>query len=158
MTLILVATADGELRAALRDALQREGYTVTGVDDGRRALNALVSSSRPAIALLDDGLPIFDALQLLRYLRLLPADSPRHPVVLLAGGYDVVRALVEAGYDPVAVRVLLKPFTLDALLAAVGHAASRLDEEAERAEGATPPERRVDTGPFDDPPRYATGR
>ncbi len=155
MPLVLVATADGELRGALRDALQREGYTVTGVDDGRRALSALVSCSRPAVALLDDALPIFDGLQLLRYLRMLPADSPRHPVVLLADSYDVVRALVESRHDPAAVRVVLKPFALDTLLAAVEYAVSRLGEEDERAGGASPPERRVDRGSCDDPPRHA---
>lgn len=158
MGLVLVATADGELRAALRDALQREGYTVAGVDDGRRALNALVTCSRPAIALLDDALPIFGGLQLLRYLRLLPADTPRHPVVLLADGYDVVRSLVEDGLDPAAVRVVLKPFTLDTLLDAVEYAASRLGEEDERTGHASPPPRRTDTGSLDDPPRFEPPR
>ncbi len=158
MSLVLVATADGELRAALRDALQREGYTVAGVDDGRRALNALVSCSRPAVALLDDALPIFDGIQLLRYLRLLPADSPRHPVVLLAERFGVVRSLVDAGYDPAAVRVVLKPFTLETLLEAVDYAASRLTDEGEPAGEAAPPERRMDSGAFDDPPRFSQGR
>src|SRR5690242_15037815 len=118
MALVLVATADGELRATLRDALQRQGYTVAGADDGRRALNALVTSSRPVVGLLDDALPIFGGLQLLSYMRLLPGDCPHHAIVLLAGNFGVVRALVDAGHDPAAVRVVLKPFALDTLLEA----------------------------------------
>jgi CheY-like chemotaxis protein len=158
MALVLVATADGDLRAALRAALQRRGYTVAGADDGRRALNALVTSTRPVVGLLDDALPIFGGLQLLSYLRLLPGDCPHHAIVLLASNYGVVRALVEAGHDSSSVRVVLKPFALDSLLDAVDYAAGRLEGNRGRVNGTASPERRADAGLFDEPPFHASDR
>jgi DNA-binding NtrC family response regulator len=125
MAVVLVASADADLRSQLRRALQREGHTVMGADDGRAALNTLVASSRPLVAVIDEHLPIFDGMQLLGYLRLLAPDAPHHRAVLLADDLHLARALVEAGHQPAQVRLIRRPFAMESLLDAIESAAAR---------------------------------
>jgi len=58
---ILIVEDDGDVRAALSELLEAEGFSVEGVPDGREALTRLRTAAvRPAVILLDLMMPGMD--------------------------------------------------------------------------------------------------
>ena len=57
---ILVVEDDKDLRESLCEALELEGYTAVGVENGRAALAHLATGARPCVILLDLMMPIMD--------------------------------------------------------------------------------------------------
>ncbi|WP_171161615.1 response regulator transcription factor [Streptomyces sp. I05A-00742] len=112
MTRILVVEDDPDLALALRVLLTRTGYAVIPADDGREALR-LLFAERPALVILDIGLPELDGWEVLERTR----DLSDLPVLLLTARgaeTDRVRGLRSGADD-----YLPKPFGNDELLARV---------------------------------------
>jgi two-component system OmpR family response regulator len=109
---ILVVDDDAEIRNLLRDYLQKQGYRVTAVADGR-GLRAAVDGSRPDVIILDLMLPGEDGLTLCRDLR---ARSDVPIIMLTARGDETDRIVgLELGADD----YVAKPFNPRELLARV---------------------------------------
>jgi DNA-binding response OmpR family regulator len=115
---VLVVEDDPDLARALELELGHAGYTVRVVGDGPAALR-LEAEWKPELVLLDLGLPSLDGFDVCRRLR----GATRAPVVILTARdavADRVRGL-DAGADD----YVVKPFSLDELLARVRAALRR---------------------------------
>jgi two-component system OmpR family response regulator len=109
---ILVVDDDAEIRALLREYLQKQGYRVTALADGK-ALRSAVETSRPDVIVLDLMMPGEDGLSLCRGLR---AHSDVPIIMLTARGEETDRIVgLEMGADD----YLAKPFSPRELLARV---------------------------------------
>jgi two-component system OmpR family response regulator len=109
---ILVVDDDAEIRALLREYLQKQGYRVTAVADGK-ALRAAVETSQPDAIVLDLMMPGEDGLSLCRGLR---ARSDVPIIMLTARGDETERIVgLEMGADD----YLAKPFSPRELLARI---------------------------------------
>ena len=106
---VAVVDDDQRIRAALRRALQIEGYSVL---EGRDGLEGEALAGRADVMVLDATMPNLGGFELCRRLR---AAGSRLPILLLtARGSTVDRVEgLEAGADD----YLAKPFALDELLA-----------------------------------------
>ena len=109
--LVLVVEDDGAVRRSLERALPLHGFRVRAVGDGLAALSAL-GQERPALVVLDVGLPGPDGLRITARLR---ADGDPVPVLLLTAR-DAVMDRV-AGFEACADDYLTKPFALEELVA-----------------------------------------
>ena len=65
---ILIAEDDGELRTLFTHVLMRNGYDVTGVDNGQKALEAIRQEYYDLI-ISDIMMPVMDGFELVRELR-----------------------------------------------------------------------------------------
>jgi len=104
MQRVVVADDNPAMTAALKVVLQIWGWDVLVAHDGLTAVQA-ICASRPALALIDIGLPDLDGLEVARVLRAQGA-APRLMVAL--SGYGEERDLLasrQAGFD----RHLVKP-------------------------------------------------
>jgi CheY-like chemotaxis protein len=110
---VVVADDDAEMRAMVAAMLQGYmGAEVVGAEDGEHALRVL-GGVAARVLLLDMQMPVLDGPSTLRALRADPAHRHLPVVAMSAASYeDAARA---AGCDD----FLRKPFTMDALLAAV---------------------------------------
>ena len=84
---ILVVEDDPVLGPMLRKILQKDGFDVTVVSDGRRALPALGSGSYDA-AILDVMLPGIDGIAILQRLRNSDERHGQLPVLMLTAKTD----------------------------------------------------------------------
>ena len=110
---ILVVDDDAEIRSLLSEYLQKNGYRVTAVADGKGMWAALDSGPRPDIVVLDLMLPGDDGLTLCRNLR---ARSELPVIMLTARGEETDRIVgLEMGADD----YLAKPVNPRELLARV---------------------------------------
>ena len=116
MTRVLVADDDQDVRAALRVALEAEGYEVETVPNGERAMHA--HEQRPADVLITDlFMPERDGFETVKYCR---ERSPDMRIVVISGWKlkqraDHLAVALHAGADV----ILRKPFTPDELLDAL---------------------------------------
>jgi two-component system OmpR family response regulator len=109
---ILVVDDDTEIRSLLREYLQKQGYRVTAVADGR-GLRAAMANSHPDLVILDLMLPGEDGLTLCRELR---ARSEVPVIMLTARGEETDRIVgLELGADD----YVAKPFSPRELLARI---------------------------------------
>jgi DNA-binding response OmpR family regulator len=109
---ILVVDDDEDIRILLRELLQRAGYDVDDVEDGRTALRRLYAAP-PALVVLDVTMPGLDGYQTLERIR----DVSDVPVLVLTARtqeLEKVRGLSAGADDYVA-----KPFGRQELLARV---------------------------------------
>lgn len=112
------------MRVALRDALQSAGYRVMEASHGEEGL-ARVREERPDLVLLDVMMPRLDGFALCAELRRIGVTSP----VLMLTAKGRVEDRVE-GLDSGADDYLVKPFSLDELLARVRALLRRADPGA----------------------------
>jgi two-component system response regulator QseB len=110
---ILLVEDDALLGGGIRDALDREQFSVEWVTGGREAAAALHATSFDLV-ILDLGLPGKDGLEVLRELR---ARGDKTPVLVLSAR-DAPSQRVH-GLDTGADDYLVKPFDLDELFARV---------------------------------------
>lgn len=109
---MLVVDDDAEIRSLLREYLQKNGYRVTAVGDGRAMWTAL-EAGRVDLIVLDLMLPGDDGLTLCRDLR---ARSAVPVIMLTARGEETDRIVgLEIGADD----YLAKPFSPRELLARI---------------------------------------
>lgn len=110
---ILVAEDDAPIRQALTDTLEEAGYSVLAAEDGRRALELLLTREVD-LALLDVNMPGLTGFQLLK---IMSKECPGIPsIILTAHGeeHDRVKGL-ELGADD----YVVKPFSIAELLARI---------------------------------------
>ncbi len=113
---ILVVDDDHDLRESLRDILEAEGFMTIGASNGEEAIDILYNGmqSRPYAILLDLMMPKmtgFDLFERLRRDRALQSI----PVVRMTAFRTLVK---KGGKSP----VLLKPFKIEGVLAAIRRA------------------------------------
>jgi len=110
---IAVVEDEATQRDLLVDYLARQGFRVTGLDGGR-GLRQLVERDRPALVLLDIGLPGEDGFALARWLR---EGSGNIGIIMVTAATDTIDRVVglETGADD----YIAKPFEPRELLARV---------------------------------------
>jgi two-component system response regulator MprA len=108
---VLVVDDDPELRAALTRALRLDGYDVTAVSNGLKALEAM-PDVEPDVVVLDLMMPYVGGLEVCRRLR---AKGDRTPILVLTARDEVGDRV--AGLDAGADDYLVKPFALEELRA-----------------------------------------
>ena len=106
---ILVVEDDPTIRTLIADVLVEEGYEVVGAEDGARAL-ALLDEQPAALILLDLYMPNVNGWEFLKALR--RREDGAIPVIICSA---VAPKQLPAGVAA----ALRKPFSLDALVAAV---------------------------------------
>jgi two-component system response regulator MprA len=107
--IVLVIEDDLDIRDAIQEILQDEGYSVFTADNGVVALDVLSRIPRPGLVLLDLMMPEMDGHQFLEVLRADPRFTSM-PVVVVSAGITVVPSI--AGY-------IRKPFDTEVLLKTV---------------------------------------
>jgi DNA-binding NtrC family response regulator len=113
---ILVVDDEKLIRWSISERLQRDGYEVVSAESGEAALD-LVGGSPPDVMLLDVRLPGIDGVQTLQRALGLHPELP----VLMMSAHSTVDVAVEAMKHG-AIDFLVKPFQLNALVAAVERA------------------------------------
>lgn len=110
---LLLTEDEQALSKALKAILERAGYTVDAVNDGKAALDCLDTGSYDG-AVLDIMMPVLDGLEVLRQLR---ARGDLLPVLLLTAKAETDDKV--QGLDSGANDYLTKPFAVRELLARV---------------------------------------
>jgi len=117
---ILVVDDDPVVLKLVARVLRRAGAAVTAVSSGREAIRAIADGeARPSILLSDIDMPGMNGIELAARIRSLRPDV----VILLMTGNPDSAAAARAHPDQV-VGVLLKPITVEDLLAEVRNAAT----------------------------------
>jgi signal transduction histidine kinase/ActR/RegA family two-component response regulator len=117
---IVVVEDNADVRESLRHALELEGHEVHDASDGPLGV-AVILRLCPDVALIDIGLPGFDGYQVARRVRASATGKSVHLVALTGYGQpEDRRHALEAGFDT----HVVKPVSLDALLAAIDAVAS----------------------------------
>jgi CheY-like chemotaxis protein len=111
---VLLVEDDDEIREALTDVLEQQGYLVEGARNGREALDLLHDHEAPRVILLDLMMPVMDGWQF-RHAQLEDPLIARIPVVVLSA----VANLRSRGADLHAAECLAKPVDVSYLLEAV---------------------------------------
>jgi len=110
---IVVAEDDPAVRNAVQRVFELEGYSVVVTKDGVAALDAILTTSPDAVV-MDVMMPFLDGSSVCRELR---RRANRTPVLLLTARHEVGDRV--AGLDAGADDYLVKPFSIDELLARV---------------------------------------
>lgn len=110
-TLVLIVEDDVDLCRLLSDGLEEEGYEVLVAASGRQALD-LSAARRPALMVIDIGLPDTDGRDLLQALRSAGVGAPVLFLTALAALPDRLLGFSVGGDD-----YLTKPFNFDELAA-----------------------------------------
>lgn len=116
---VLIVEDKESLRAMLRHALEREGYSVIEANDQVSAEFAL-QQRRPALVLSDLRLPVGDGMGVLTAAKAADPDLPVIVMTAFGGVEDAVRAMKEGALD-----FLAKPVDPEHLLLLVGRALER---------------------------------
>lgn len=111
---ILIAEDDAELRKLFTHVLIRNGYEVTGVDNGRKALDALKSEYYD-LAISDIMMPVMDGYELVRALR---ENGLMLPVLMITAkdAFDDMRMGFTSGTDD----YMVKPVNVNEMVLRVG--------------------------------------
>jgi CheY-like chemotaxis protein len=107
---VLVVEDDEDIRAAIAEILEGEGYEVAIAANGSEALEELQHMRRPCIILLDLMMPVMNGHEFLARIRETPRMQ-RVPVLVLTA--------VSTEAPPGARGLLRKPFIVEELLDAV---------------------------------------
>lgn len=105
--LILVADDDDDILLLVTTRLRRDGYEVVSARNGEEAL-ALAKEKRPALAVLDIGMPGLDGLEVLERIR---ADEDLASTRVLLLTAKAQESDVRRGYDAGADAYVRKPFS-----------------------------------------------
>ena len=108
---ILIVEDDLDVREALTQVLEFEGYSVDGATNGQEALDRLRAGNLPSLILLDLMMPVMDGLQF-RAAQMRDPSLAGIPVIVISADGKVdqkVASLGVAGY-------MKKPLDVDSLL------------------------------------------
>jgi len=109
---VLVVEDEPSIRELLLDALAQDGIAAVGVADGEEAVRVALAK-RPALVLLDMGLPLIDGTDVAARIREAYGDAV--PFVVVTAG----RRIDEAASGVHAVSYIAKPFDVDDVVRAV---------------------------------------
>jgi DNA-binding response OmpR family regulator len=114
MMKILIAEDDKELRHLFSHVLTRQGYSVSGVPDGQKALEALNSDYFDMI-ISDIMMPVMDGYELVRHLR---DRGDMTPVLMITAkdAFDDMRLGFQSGVDD----YMVKPINVNEMVLRVG--------------------------------------
>jgi DNA-binding response OmpR family regulator len=104
---VLVADDDDDILLLVTTRLRRDGFDVVAARNGEEAL-ALAKERRPAVAVLDIGMPGLDGLEVLQRIR---ADDDRAGTRVLLLTAKAQESDVRRGYDAGADAYVRKPFS-----------------------------------------------
>jgi len=121
-TKVLVVDDDPAIREMLADYLGDHGYSVAQAENGK-AMRAEMERARPAVVLLDIGLPGEDGLTLARFLR----EHYEVGIIMVTGASDVVDRV--AGLEVGADDYIAKPFDPRELRARLKSVLRRLEKK-----------------------------
>ena len=113
---ILLVEDDEVTAYMLEYLLQREGYKVTNVPDGKQAFEAINNNPPFSLALLDIMVPYISGFELISHIRSLP-DWDKTAVIMISGKSqekDIIKAL-----DAGATDYIVKPFQPGEVLARI---------------------------------------
>ncbi len=105
--LVLVADDDEDILLLVTTRLRRDGFDVVSASSGDRAL-ALARERKPAIAVLDIGMPGLDGLEVLEQIR---ADEELGGTLVLLLTAKAQESDVRRGYEAGADAYVRKPFS-----------------------------------------------
>lgn len=126
-TTILVADDDPDNLALIQILLEREGYSVLTVENGREAVEQM-NARRPDLAILDVMMPVMDGLEACRVIK--HDEATRDIPVIFLSAHDETEVQV-SGLAMGANDFIRKPFNGEELLARV-NVAIRLSRERDR--------------------------
>ncbi len=121
---ILLLEDEPQLARIVKDTLQKQGYAVTHVNNGRSGLDCL-DETRYDLFIVDIMLPLLDGLSFVRELRKKDALTPVLFLTAKSRTEDVIRGFEEGGND-----YLKKPFSLEELLLRIRELLRRSVKEA----------------------------
>lgn len=87
---ILLVEDEGNIALALTFLMEREGYSVTHIDNGRRALDS-VEALAPDLVVLDVTLPEVSGFEICQRIKSTPSLAKTRVLILTARGTDVER-------------------------------------------------------------------
>ncbi|MEW6056608.1 MAG: response regulator [Bdellovibrionota bacterium] len=115
---VLLVEDDRDIREAVRDLLELEGYTVVTAENGREALRILSDDFAPKVILLDFLMPVMNGIEFLNEKRKREKIS-KIPVILLSASNKAFREIKDADLLSSEVCVLAKPLEIEGLIEAV---------------------------------------
>ncbi len=123
---ILIAEDDAELRQLFTHVLNKNGYDVTGVDNGKKALDALMNDYYDMV-ISDIMMPVMDGYELVRSLR---EVNKAIPVMLITAkeAFDDMRMGFLSGSDD----YMVKPVNVNEMVLRVGALLRRAQMITER--------------------------
>ena len=123
---ILIAEDDGELRQLFTHVLKKNGYEVTGVDNGKKAFDVL-SNDYYDMVISDIMMPVMDGYELVRRLREI---NKTIPVMLITAkdAFDDMRLGFLSGSDD----YMVKPVNVNEMVLRVGALLRRAQMITER--------------------------
>ena len=123
---ILIAEDDTELRQLFEHVLQKSGYDVSGVSDGRQALDAL-SADYYDLVISDIMMPAMDGYELVRSMR---ESGVNTPVMMITAkdAFDDMRMGFHSGTDD----YMVKPVNVNEMVLRVGALLRRAQMLSER--------------------------
>ncbi|MBI3408995.1 MAG: response regulator [Planctomycetes bacterium] len=111
---VLIAEDDPVSCRLLEATLKRWGYAARRAEDGQEALDVLVGSEAPRLAILDWMMPKLDGPEVCRRVRSRPREAPAYLILLSA---KTTKEDVIVGLDAGADDYMTKPFDLGELQA-----------------------------------------
>lgn len=120
---ILLVEDDEVTAYMLEYLLQREGYKVTNVPDGKQAFETINNNPPFSLALLDIMVPYISGFELISHIRSLP-DWDKTAVIMISGKSqekDIIKAL-----DAGATDYIVKPFQPGEVLARIRKSVSQI--------------------------------
>lgn len=123
---ILIAEDDAELRTLFTHVLNKNGYDVTGVDNGKKALDALLNDYYDLV-ISDIMMPVMDGYELVRSLR---ETNQTIPVMMITAkeAFDDMRMGFLSGTDD----YMVKPINVNEMVLRVGALLRRAQMITER--------------------------
>jgi DNA-binding response OmpR family regulator len=106
-SLILVADDDEDILLLVTTRLRRDGFEIVQASNGKQALE-LARERRPALAVLDIGMPGLDGVQVLEQIR---GDDDLRAMRVLLLTAKAQESDVRRGYDAGADAYVKKPFS-----------------------------------------------
>lgn len=128
---VLIVEDHAETRELLRLALEEEGWRIREAADGEECWELLHAAPERLIVLLDHVMPRLRGLDLLLRVAADPALAARHGFILLTASPDGQRINAETLFpEPMRVAVIIKPFSVETLVAGMQRLATALDAGA----------------------------
>lgn len=111
---ILIADDEPDIRNLIKTSLEENGYTVLAAQNGKEALDILMTEENIRLAVLDVMMPVIDGFNLLRKIR----EHSTIPVIFLTARTDDMDKVLGLGLG--ADDYISKPFSVAELIARVG--------------------------------------
>jgi CheY-like chemotaxis protein len=121
-----VVDDDAAIRETLHQLLEDEGYLVEQASDGVAALDAMRTSKRRMVVLLDVMMPRLDGLGVLQAVTSDEVLVSRHRFVVMTASSSALTDALTQLMRQVKAPALIKPFSIEQLLGLLAEAASQL--------------------------------